>query len=223
MPKGKYRRKKSLCRKRKRINKWREKKAEKTLKDVSVDSEKRQKFVSPATNTPPAKRERCDPRIHTRSCSAISVDLTEKERRMQIFWYWRDTLDAPPPSQWKGFDGTISVIVRQLHLFKGSRGTVENVLKKAWFLHTKGKIYDGRSARVGKPSNNPLAIKPGSLEEQIVADCYEDGFSLARTAEKVYRLRKTIDPENAKAPGPSAMSTCIRRLNPVVTGMDLII
>ena len=98
-------------------------------------------------------------------CSTISVNLTEKERHIQIFWYWRYTLDVPLRSHWKGFDGTISVIVRQLNLFKGSKGTVENVLKKSWFLHTKDNIYDGCSARVSKTNNNPLAIKPESLEE----------------------------------------------------------
>ena len=223
MPKGKYRRKKTLCRKRKRSNKWREKKAAKAVETVCNASEHHQKFSSPVSNAPPAKRERCDPRIHARSCAAMPVELNEKERRMQIFWYWRDTLESPPPSQWKGFDGTISVIVRQLHLSKGSRATVEKVLKMAWLMHTKGKVYDGRSARVGKPSNHARVIKPGSLEEQVVADCYEDGFSLARTAEKVYRLRKTLDSEGARPVGISAVRSAIRRLNPVVTGMILII
>lgn len=152
----------------------------------------------------------------------MPAELNEKERRMQIFWYWRDTLESPPPSQWKGFDGTISVIVRQLDLSKGSRETVLKVLKMAWLMHTKGKVYDGRSARVGKPSNHARAITPGSLEEQIVADCYEDGFSLARTSEKVYRLRKTLHPESARPVGVSAVRAAIKRLNPVVTGTILI-
>ena len=223
MPKGQYRRRKKLGRKRKRNNKWREKKkAKERSKDVSALSKEHQESVSPPGNPAPAKRTRFDHRIHAGS-SLICVNLNEKERRMQIFWYWRDTLGAPPPSQWTGTDGIISIIVRELKLSQGSRGTVAKVLQNEWLLHTKGKIYDGRSARVGKPSNNPRAIQPGSLEEQIVADCYEDGFSLARTAEKVYRARKALDPDNARAVGASAIAAAIRRLNPVVTGINLII
>ena len=47
------------------------------------------------------------------------------------------------------------------------------------FRYTKGNIYDDRSARVSKPSNNFRAIKSESLDEQIVADCYEDRSNLA--------------------------------------------
>ena len=127
----------------------------------------------------------------------MSVELNEKERHIQIFWYWRDTLESPPPSQWKGFDGTISVIVRQLHLSKGSRATVEKVLKMTWLMHTKDKVYDDRSARVDKPSNHARVIKPGSLEEQVVVDCYEDGFSLTRRGKSIvsgkHFIRKAPD------------------------------
>ena len=226
MPKGKYRRRKKLGRKRKRNNKWREKKkAKERSKDVSAlskEQEHQESSVSSPGNPAPAKRTRFDHRIHARS-SSMCVALNEKERRMQIFWYWRDTLGSPPPSQWTGTDGIISVIVRELKLSQGSRGTVAKVLQNAWLLHTKGKIYDGRSARVGKPSNNPRAIQPGSLDEQIIADCYEDGFSLARTAEKVYRARKALDPDNARTVGISAVAAAIHRLKPVVTGINLFI
>lgn len=40
---------------------------------------------------------------------------------------------------------------------------------------------------------------------------------------KVYRARKALDPENARSVGASAVAAAIRRLNPVVTGINLII
>ena len=214
MPKGQYHRRKSYGRRRKRDRvDWRARLVAREAPAGAVADA----IITRPINPPPNKRARFDPRVHQQSCAPAESEMSDKEKRLQIFWYWQNTLGAPPPSEWKGHNGIVSVIVREMQLPQGSRGTVTKVLRKAWQMRQAGLVYDGRSAHVGKPSNRGRAIKSGSLDEQIVADCYEDGFSLKRTADCVYRCRKKLDP-NAKPVGVSAVRNAIKRLNPVVTG-----
>ena len=223
MPKGIYRRKRRLNYKRKiscnSVN-WRAKVAVKrntlVVPDAIIES------AAKAENPPPTKRERLDLRPHNRNRLA-DCDMSDKDRRLQIYWYWRNTLNCPPPSAWKGHDGCITVIVRELQLPMGSRKTVLKVLTMAWKMRQTGLVYDGRCASVGKPSNRGLSIKPGSLEEQVVADCYEDGFSLKSTAFCVYRLRRELHGPDAESVGVSSVRTCIKRLNPTVTSLFILV
>ena len=99
----------------------------------------------------------------------------------------------------------------------GSWKTVKNVLQMAWEMHVRGMRYEGDSAKVGKASNNPLGIKLHSLDEQVLADALEDGFSIRRAHEVVNRNRKELDPA-AKDIGYSAVRTAVARLNPVKSG-----
>ena len=222
MPKGKYKRSKTLGRKRKRSNAWRQRSVATAIatNDLPPPDEER-KVIRVPENPPPATRIRRDCRIHRAAQHVIAdSNLSERERRLQIFWYWRDTLNSPPPSQWTGHNGIISVIIEQLRMSAGSRDVVKRVLKNAWKLFKKGLSYDGSSGRVGQPSNRELQIKPGSLDEQIVADCREDNFSYARIAHMVYKARLKTDPA-AKPPGASAIRNACLRLNPTVTGIYL--
>ena len=69
------------------------------------------------------------------------------------------------------------------------------MLQNAWDMYKKGEVYQGDSLKVGKKSNNPLGILPNSLDEQILADALEDGFSIRRAMSSVNRNRREIDPD----------------------------
>ena len=85
-------------------------------------------------------------------------------------------------------------------------------------MYKKGEVYQGDSLKVGKKSNNPLGILPNSLDEQILADALEDGFSIRRAQACVNRNRREIDPD-AVLVGYAACRTAIRRLNPDKSGL----
>ena len=63
-----------------------------------------------------------------------------------------------------------------LSMVKGSYGTVRKVLEDVWSCHLRGEEYKGDSRQVGCDPHNAPMIKPGSVEEQIVADAVEDNI-----------------------------------------------
>lgn len=211
MPKGQYRRKHIGYKRKRNRTDWRAKKESKCVvgNGKVLDYGK---IPTRNTNPAPAKRKRTKPKHKT-----FSSELTEKEKRMQIYLYWAETLDFEPPSRWKGHDGTISTIINQLGMPVGSRKTVSKTLATAWAMHVNGLRYEGDSAKVGAPSNNPLGVKRNSIDEQILADAIEDGFSIRRAHEVVNRNRRELNPD-AKDIGYSAIRSAVERLNPTKTG-----
>ena len=138
-----------------------------------------------------------------------------KDRRMSIFTYWRDVLECPGPKTWGGRNGVVGTIRRALSIKYGSTNLIHKVLRSAWECQQSGVPYVGNSAQVGaEPHNTPL-IKPGSVEEQLVADAVEDNVSFANTVDIVNGHIKAVDPD-AEHVTISSVKSCVDRLTPDV-------
>ena len=98
---------------------------------------------------------------------------------------------------------------------KGSYKTVLKVLQTVWRCHVDGVEYTGDSRQVGcSPRHQPM-IKPGSVEEQIVADAVEDNVGFTGAMELVNSHIKAVD-ISATHVGRSAIKTVVDRLRPKV-------
>ena len=84
--------------------------------------------------------------------------------------------------------------MRQLQLPPGDYKTVLKVLQDAWKLHLRGKIYTGAHRLEGRESNNKAIIRPGSTDEQLIADLTEAGQPLRKVMRKVNAARKLDNP-----------------------------
>ena len=144
-------------------------------------------------NPTPTDRERQKvPHVVTLS---VPNKLTDKERRISIYCFWMKTLGTPGPKSWTGHDGTISAVIRGLKMSQGSYGTVRKVLEDAWRLHLKGEVYEGtHRLMTGRESNNKALVRPGIVDEQMIADLIEDGASLREVPEKVNVSKKVKRP-----------------------------
>ena len=91
--------------------------------------------------------------------------------------YYLAVLGAPPPEDWRGEGGTVSEIARALRLNTNQHRRVLNVIVRTHHALLTGAEYDSmREFRAGS-----VAITPGSLEEQAVADNRERGLSYTET------------------------------------------
>ena len=168
---------------------------------------------APTTNPAPAKRVRTQvPHVKT---SCLPADITAQEQRVAIYVYWQKSLGACGPKEWKGHDGAISAILRNMGLPAGSYKTVRKVLEDAWKLHLRGEVYSGAHRLTGRPSNNPALITPGSKDEQLIADLIEDGSTLRKTMRRV-NIQRKMDNPNKLHVGVSAVRTVVQRLKPEV-------
>jgi hypothetical protein len=123
----------------------------------------------------------------------IDACVLPEQQRCAIFVIFVQVLDAPPESEWYGTNGTISIIMKILHMAPGSRDVVDRVLKEASRCIDEGISYSpGRKFTADEDSR--ALIKRGSVEEQIVADCIEDGQSYAIACDYVndYRAKKQL-------------------------------
>ena len=97
---------------------------------------------------------------------------SQADLRRLVSMFYVHVLQAPPPEDWNGKDGTVSDVIKGLRLRKGQRRTVHNVLVQTHHCLTTGKVYDGER----KASRGATAIKPGTKVEQLVADYRERGL-----------------------------------------------
>ena len=59
------------------------------------------------------------------------------------------------------------------------------IVRAAWDCQKRGVPYVGNSAQVGAAPHHAPLIKPGSVEEQLVADAVEDNVSYSNTVDIV--------------------------------------
>ena len=177
----------------------------------------------------PSKSPRCSPAVPptsrvrtTRNKKSMCEQTTDlsgetlwRARRMTIYGFWRDTLNCPSPKSWKGQDDTICVIMNTLGMPKGSYGTVHKVLQDAWDCHVHDVEYVGNSRQVGCDPHRQPVIKPGSVEEQIVADAVEDHVGYTGAMELVNSHIKAVDMTSPHV-GRSSIKTVVDRLRPRV-------
>ena len=102
----------------------------------------------------------------------IDSDKTKPNKQQQqtaIYCYYWDTLNAPYESEWFGSDGTISIIRKALGYHYD---TIKLVLYAVLNCVKLGILYEALWAlSLGAEG----LIKPGSSDEQIVADAMERG------------------------------------------------
>ena len=121
--------------------------------------------------------------------------LPQRKMRDLISLFYLTVLHAPPPEDWHGDCGTVSEICTTLKLKKSQRLRVENVIAETHRALLLGEEYD--SSRAHRPGTR--AIKDGSVEQQMVADCRERGMSYTETTLFINRdcEKKVVRPFDA--------------------------
>ena len=131
--------------------------------------------------------------------------------RAAVAHFYYNILDAPEPSTWRGRGGNAGACVKALSVPIGSTGSVLAVFKSAYECLQKGNEYT--PYRKKRSENRNRLISRGSVEEQIIADCFESGGSTKEATEKVNEYRSQI---NATHVGNSTVLTAMHRLKPVI-------
>ena len=110
-----------------------------------------------------------------------STSLTTKKTSwLAIASFYIDGLGVHPKTQWFGKAGTIATITRTLNLSKGSSQVISNVLNDVTKCLELGIEYTGDKEK-DYIERNTRKLKPGSLDEQLVADWMEDGLGFCLT------------------------------------------
>ena len=175
---------------------------------------KKHNYSPPEPPSMRVRREICHRSVKDQVSDLSGEDLW-RGRRMAIYVFWRDSLECPPPSSWKGKDGDICVIIDALGIPIGSYKTVLKVLQDVWSCHVRGEEYVGDSRQVGCDPHNTPIIKPGSVEEQIVADAVEDNVGYTGVMHLVNSHIKAVDMDSPHV-GRSSIKTVVDRLHPKV-------
>ena len=148
--------------------------------------------------------------------------VSEQHRRIAIYCFYMDTLDAPPKEDWLGYEGTVTLISRALDIPKGSRASVLRVLEDVTRCHREGWHFTGeRLTAQGRGSRPEMQrVKTGSVEEQLIANGIENGCSIANAIESVYAYRSTLPPAKRRSLlkiKKGAVHECVLRLKPKIT------
>ena len=132
-----------------------------------------------------------------------------EQQRCAIFVMYAQVLDAPPETEWHGQDGTISSIIKALHMPNGSRNVVKRVLLDSLRCIDEGVPYCS-ARKLTAVENSRALIQRGSEEEQILADCIEEGQSVKSATSYVndYRREKGL-----AHIGVSAVQSWCERMN----------
>jgi hypothetical protein len=111
------------------------------------------------------------------------VEISHEDKRKLISLLYLETMQAPPPEEWKGPGGTVSKIVEALKLDNSQRRRVERVIAETHHCLIHGEVYDAkRATHEGK-----LAIEDGSEIQQLVANYRERGLSYTETTMMINR------------------------------------
>ena len=120
-------------------------------------------------------------------------------------------MNAPPPEEWNGQGGTIPKIMNMLELAKTQRNKVYRVLIRTYQALQDGEMYDPKR---NPREKNPTAIKDGSQEQQMVADCLEKGLSYTVTTDLINHY---LHQEGRDTIRRSSVVSCAKRMNSQVT------
>ncbi len=152
------------------------------------------------------KRKECD-KIKEGETNGIK-ELSPTELRQLIALYWQGVCNCEPHEFWKGRGGTISKIIEGLHLDKRQRALVEGVLGEAYqMIVVERGSYSGESSKErGWPKPK---IADNSVEQSIIADYHENGFSIRETTfmVNVYRFKERLELVT-----PSAVYHCMLQM-----------
>jgi hypothetical protein len=133
----------------------------------------------------------------------------EKEWRIMIAGYFRQTLNMPSKSKWGGHAGTISQICRVFNLPEGANERVKRVLEYSVSYEARGQVYKGE--RLNGQGLKPIISSP--YEYQIVIGVVEKGKGAAMALLLLNKYRST---EGRDPVGISAVRNTVKRLRPVI-------
>ena len=139
----------------------------------------------------------------------------QRAKRLAIYHYYSNTLKSPPPDQWEGKHGTITMIRNALKLPSTARNTIGKVLKHIVQCRQEGVEYTGEripQTEHNKKVGRPIAIPTDSEDAQIIAQAYQDGISVKKTQLLINQRRKERDRDNDKEVTEGAVYTCLQRL-----------
>ena len=160
---------------------------------MNADDSNVQKLGNDASEVPEEKRttnsaKRACARQQHDQPREKNDDVLAEQQRTAIFVLFVQVFDAPPKEEWCGQDGTIAKIMKSLHMPDGSRDVVARVLTDAAKCIDDGVPYCA-SRKLPATEHSKALIQRGSPEEQIAADCIEDGHSFAQAASYVNEYR----------------------------------
>ena len=138
--------------------------------------------------------------------------FSEAQKRDMIAGYFINVLDMPLESEWDGYDGTVSIIIDQLHIPQGSTRSVRAVLEGVSAAADSGEQYSpARNAGAG--GHNQM-IADGSEAALHIADSMERG-------EGIHQAFLSVNEHLAAAGGThvgkSAVRSAFKRAQPVIT------
>ena len=128
------------------------------------------------------------------------VVATLEEQRLLISGFFVQVLKCPPPELWAGPDGTITEIMKFLRLKGTQRKKIKRVITRTYDNYMRGRSYDGKILHNG---GRTCDIKPGSVEEQMLADGKEDGKS---HADVLWDINEYRDGKDLPLLGPNAIT-----------------
>ena len=134
------------------------------------------------TSTPtPTQTPTVSPNKFLRTRIQRSTKLvSQKACQLAIASFFIDALGIPPKTEWFGKAGPIATIARTLNLSKGSSWVISNVLNDVTKCLELGIEYTGDKEK-DNIERNTRKLKPGSIDEQLVANWMEDGLGFRRT------------------------------------------
>ena len=135
--------------------------------------------------------------------------LDQHVNRMLVSRYYTEVLNSPPKREWKGSNGTISLI--RTFLPSISYGKIMQVLNETAICESKGEKYNGM--RKNREHKGAYLIPRGSVHERMLCDCIETGLGLNHTA---LLLNKELKKDGLTEIGVSCLRDSYLRLNPVV-------
>jgi len=134
--------------------------------------------------------------------------------RNAIYYIYVNTLDAPHEEHWSGKEGTIAIIRKKLGLPPHTRRLIRRTLDLIISNFKNGTVFDGiHESAAGRP----VSIKPGSVEETLIADWMEAHVGFRMTTLLVNEHRKEQGKERLSV---SAVMSAFYRLQPKITVIE---
>ena len=115
--------------------------------------------------------------------------MDQHVNRMLVSRYFTEVLNSPPKREWKGINGTISLI--RTFLPSISYGKIMQVLNETAICESKGEKNDGMQKN--REHKGAYLIRRGSVHERMLCDYIETGLGLNHTALLLNKELKRTD------------------------------
>jgi hypothetical protein len=142
--------------------------------------------------------------------SLVDEQDRDSDMRQLISLYYLRILRAPPPEDWHGEGGTVSMICEAMKMSKNQRRMIHKVISVTHQCLMTGETYEPMRASVP----GTTAIKDGSREQQLIADYRERGLSFTETTMLVNRWCHRNGHESVTR---SAVRTCEMKMVKQIT------